>query len=58
MPKPEGKGTKELTTDELLELICDIAYQQSTREISGSYWFNEFIKKIDEMQHYTQPKQG
>ncbi len=41
---------KKITTDQLLELITDIAYQQSTRECSGTNWFSEFLAKIEEMQ--------
>ena len=41
---------KKITTDQLLELITDIAYEQATREFSGEQWFREFLKKIDAMQ--------
>ena len=51
MPKP--KRRKELTVDDLLEFICDVAYEQSARECSGGNWFRAFIKKIDERQGAT-----
>jgi hypothetical protein len=38
---------RKLTQEEMLELICDIAYQQSSRELSGSDWFAEFLEKIN-----------
>ncbi len=47
--KRRGK-MRELTTDDLIELICDVAYQQATREFSGIGWFREFIAKVEEKQ--------
>ena len=44
---------KSLTTNDLLELICDIAYEQANREVSGINWFREFIEKIDKKQGVT-----
>ena len=46
----KNKRKKSLTADDLLELICDIAYEQAYREISGLGWFREFIEKIDKKQ--------
>lgn len=41
---------KTLTQSKILELITDIAYQQATRDYSGTEWFREFLEKINDMQ--------
>ena len=48
MISAQKKKTSKLTTDDLIKLLCDIAYEQATREVSGTEWFNNFIAKIDQ----------
>ena len=40
-------SSKNLTNEEIIELLVDIAYQQATRDCSGTVWFNYFVSKID-----------
>ena len=35
-----------LTNNELLELICDVAYEQATRDVSGVNWYQDLVRRI------------
>lgn len=49
------RDIRKLTTDELLELICDLAYEQANK-VSGIGWFREFMAKVDKMQGLIKEK--
>lgn len=33
----------------LISLIKELAYEQATREFSGTGWYNEFSEKLDKL---------